>query len=191
MSRYPQPALQVIVRTAGKEGFHPRPVTTRYAPKPDEIIQWWEFCGIGWPAVRGEALKAGLSQINRIRPKGMVLAAWCVVGKSVAGLTIEYLDQPSTQLTEEIAISLVASIGLPTAAQIAHQKYTPVKDPRPPGREGAARRLARTGLPPSVTAEVARDILAMFERMDGSLEKQRHIHFWKWATKERLDATAG
>jgi len=166
-----QPTLQVIVRTVAVPGKHPRPVSVRYAPALSEVVSWWDFCGHGWHAIRAAALDAGIARVETIGPRG-VCAAWRVIKGDLPQHDL------GPRIDPLIAMQLVAHVGIPSAAAIAHQKYTPVANPKRRGPESAARKLALTALPASVTYEVAYEVVKMFELMDECADKRKHLRFW-------------
>ena len=171
--RQHQPIL-AVVRTVERKGVHPLPVTVRYVPAEGEAISWWELCGVGWHALRGVARDAGLNA-GLIKPDGCV-AAWQV---SEIGLT----GPRSRELDEDDALEMIAEIGLPSASEIAHVRV-PTGRTLPPGREGAARRLARR-MPAEVTPEVSSALYRMFSSMEDCAARRYHMHFWSWALRNR------
>lgn len=184
--------VRAIVRTVALIGTHPRPVTERYLPRPGETVQWWEIRGCGWTGVRRAALAAGLAPANAITKDLACAWEWreeeCGEScREIDDVRIKadrrfqnpylHLDGPMT------ATERIAAIGKPRASVAAHQHYVPVADPKPRGPEGAARRLARTGLPASVTADVAQDIYRMFADGMTGHERGAHLKFWEWALR--------
>jgi hypothetical protein len=175
------PPIMAIVRTAAKPGYHPRPVTERYVPRDGEVIAWWQLAGKGWSGIRAAALAAGIASLDAL--KAGICVGWKAYEPSMFGGDSPCLSYSGT-LHEAAALQMAKELGKPSIAETAHVHYSPVSDPLPPGREGAARRLARK-LPDIVTTEVAQSVYRMFESMEDCAARRYHLHFWSWALRVR------
>ena len=119
--------------------------------------------------------KAGFTRANSVNKE--MCMAWRIEDQD--------RDVTSIPLDWATAQRYIKEIGKPPARVANNITYRPVKDPKPPGREGAARKLARTGLPSWLSREQAKDICDMFAAMDPCAERERHIHFWALAVKNK------
>ena len=170
--------IRAIIGTYEQEG--PRKWIRLARNGTPQATRWFDLEGLGWPGIKTAAGMAGLS--FPYEASKSFVSAW------------EFLeDEPktvwevtATEIPAEVATELISRIGRPTK-RVANNEAPYKRKNVPPGREGAARKLARTGLPSWLTQEQAKDIYDMFAGMDRGDERERHIHFWAWAVKNKSE----
>lgn len=170
--------VRAVVRTIEAPDRHPRVLGCRWPVEPMDknYVGYWLLTGDGWAGVRRAAHECGFDRAKDVSRDSAM--AW--------GCVDEAAEAQCRRLTDEEARALIGEIGKPMGRAAAGKPYKPVTQRRPPGREGAARVLARTGLPSELSDAALVAVYRMFQGMAGAAQQRAvHVKFWGWACKAR------